>query len=189
MFTKDSSLIQQPNHIPPLTTAAHKPAAIRMVQIATPSMSYMLPPTNEILSNCHDRIVVQNLPSLLVAHTLLEDAVTITTTIDGTSQGEEEEEEEVEWILDMCCAPGGKTSHLASLVSSHAMQPRPRVRIIACDKSQSKVLQVRDTLQKLHCDTIVIPLVLDTTKCVLPSFEIQDSDVVSLTKVGHRNQI
>ena len=92
MFTKDSSLIQQPNHIPPLTTAAHKPAAIRMVQIATPSMSYMLPPTNEILSNCHDRIVVQNLPSLLVAHTLLEDAVTITTTIDGTSHGGEEEE-------------------------------------------------------------------------------------------------
>ena len=116
--------------------------------------------------------------------------MTITTTIDGTSQGgEEEEEEEVEWILDMCCAPGGKTSHLASLVSSHAIQPRPRVRIIACDKSQSKVLQVRDTLQKLHCDTIVIPLVLDTTKCVLPSFELPDSEVVSLTKVGHRNQI
>ena len=169
-------------------TTTSTTAAIHIIQRSTPTMSNVLPPTNEIFSNYDDIIVVQNLPSLLVAHTLLDDIMTLDRT------GSNNIGNDVEWILDMCCAPGGKTSHLASLLSrqgrtkhSHTTPGtqcrRPITRIIACDKSQSKILQVRDTFKKLHCDDIITPIVLDTTKCVLPSIEVHNSNETTLSKV------
>ena len=68
---------------------------------------------------------MQNLPSLLCGHVL------------DPNPGDK--------ILDMCAAPGGKTSHLAEIVKrkmrgkgNEAHQPK----IIGCDKSQNKIDQV-----------------------------------------------
>ena len=73
---------------------------------------------------------MQNLPSVICGHVV------------DPNPGEK--------ILDMCAAPGGKTSHLASILrykssnanisNSEAQICQPK--IIACDKSQNKIEQV-----------------------------------------------
>jgi hypothetical protein len=171
-------------------------AAIHMIQIAIPTttpstQSYILPPMHEILPRDHHYLVVQNLPSIVVAHALLDDSFAI--RIPAATQSLQESmlqhkdssnesttsdmcrDDDGEWMLDMCCAPGGKTSHLASLLllrqQNVSLPYRKKSTIVACDKSRTKVLHVRDALQKLGCLTnnFVIPLVLDTTKCILPT--------------------
>jgi len=99
-----------------------------------------LPPLNGILA---DKMMLQNLPSVLVAATL--------------------EPKPGETILDMCCAPGGKTSHLASLLHNDAL-------IVACDKSRKKMLAVRETMKR-NGATCVIPLALDSTHIVVNNNE------------------
>ena len=66
-------------------------------------------------------------------------------------------------ILDMCAAPGGKTSHVASLALPHLP------RIVACDKSRRKILAARDLFQRHGFANHITPLALDTTKCCFPS--------------------
>ena len=95
-----------------------------------------LPPLNGVLT---DKMMLQNLPSVVVAAAL------------QPKQGEV--------ILDMCAAPGGKTSHIASLVRNDAL-------IIACDKSRKKVLNVRENL-KIRGASCVVPLAIDSTHIVL----------------------
>jgi 16S rRNA methyltransferase RsmB/F len=162
-------------------------AAIEMVQIALPLLvttgsagaAYLLPSMNEVLLPLHDSIVVQNLPSIVVAHALLEDDV----PSDRLMRQNGVAAEPGEWILDMCCAPGGKTSHVASLCRQRGRNARDGpVTIVACDKSRKKILQVREFLQRLGClaDQLVVPLVLDTTQCVL---HMKDDDESTLTQV------
>eukprot|EP00529_Nitzschia_sp_RCC80_P027057 CAMPEP_0113522142 /NCGR_PEP_ID=MMETSP0014_2-20120614/45032_1 /TAXON_ID=2857 /ORGANISM="Nitzschia sp." /LENGTH=284 /DNA_ID=CAMNT_0000420181 /DNA_START=47 /DNA_END=901 /DNA_ORIENTATION=+ /assembly_acc=CAM_ASM_000159 len=86
-------------------------------------------------------MMLQNLPSVLVAHTLNPQPNDV--------------------ILDMCAAPGGKTSHLASLVNNDAT-------IVACDKSRKKIVLARDTFKRFGA-TCIVPLALDTTKCLADS--------------------
>jgi len=93
------------------------------------------PPLNNVLT---DKMMLQNLPSVLVARAL------------DPKRGE--------ILLDMCCAPGGKTSHMASIVRNDAL-------IVACDKSRKKVLSVRENLKQKGA-TCVIPLATDSTKLV-----------------------
>lgn len=49
---------------------------------------------------------------------------------------------EDELILDMCAAPGGKTTHIAELVKNKS-------RIIAFDKISSKISKMKDLCKKL----------------------------------------
>ena len=103
-----------------------------MISTAGPSQ----PPMNGILGN---KMILQNLPSVVVAHAL--------------------DPQPGEVILDMCCAPGGKTTHLASLMNDTGL-------IVACDKSRKKVISCREFFEaNASC---IVPLALDSTKALLP---------------------
>jgi hypothetical protein len=91
-----------------------------------------------------DKLMLQNLPSILVGHAL------------NPQPGDT--------ILDMCAAPGGKSAHLASLV-------RNRATILSCDKSRRKIVTARNLFLRLGA-TCVTPLALDTTRCVDPEMSI-----------------
>jgi len=105
---------------------------VSMIQISgTPQ-----PSLNSILVG---KMMLQNLPSVCVAHAL--------------------DPKPGEVILDMCCAPGGKTTHLASLMNNEGL-------IIACDKSRKKMVGARDFFQSMGA-TCIIPLALDSTKSLL----------------------
>ena len=106
---------------------------VRMTSIAGTSQ----PPMNGVLGT---KMILQNLPSIVVGHAL------------NPQPGEV--------ILDMCCAPGGKTTQVASLMNDIGL-------IIACDKSRRKMISCRDFFQA-HASCIV-PLALDSTKALLSS--------------------
>mmetsp|Transcript_17380 Transcript_17380/g.36703 ORF Transcript_17380/g.36703 Transcript_17380/m.36703 type:complete len:552 (+) Transcript_17380:218-1873(+) len=110
---------------------------VRMTQTAGPPQ----PPLNGVLGG---KMMLQNLPSIVVGKAL--------------------DPQKGDAILDMCCAPGGKTSHLASLMNNDGF-------IIACDKSRKKMISVRDFFQSMGA-TCIIPLALDSTKSLL---ELQSS--------------
>ncbi|MEA3364663.1 MAG: 16S rRNA (cytosine(967)-C(5))-methyltransferase RsmB [Candidatus Hydrogenedentes bacterium] len=58
-----------------------------------------------------------------------------------------------EWILDMCAAPGGKTTHIAALTEG-------RGRVAACDVSLARMQQVRQNA--LRMNTVgIYPIILD----------------------------
>ncbi|XP_078655899.1 tRNA (cytosine(72)-C(5))-methyltransferase NSUN6-like [Branchiostoma floridae x Branchiostoma belcheri] len=80
---------------------------------------YDCPPLNDVMS---DSIFLQNLPSTVAGHVL------------NPQPGET--------VLDMCAAPGGKTTHLATLMKNQGT-------VIAFDKSQGKVDKVIANGRKL----------------------------------------
>eukprot|EP01100_Stratorugosa_tubuloviscum_P005189 TRINITY_DN2354_c0_g2_i3.p1 TRINITY_DN2354_c0_g2~~TRINITY_DN2354_c0_g2_i3.p1 ORF type:complete len:293 (-),score=116.96 TRINITY_DN2354_c0_g2_i3:23-901(-) len=84
------------------------------------------PPLHSILEN---DIYLQNLPSILVSYIL--------------------DPKPGEIILDMCSAPGGKTTHIASLMNNQG-------RVIAFDKNEKKVQQVRQLCQKFGLSIVEI---------------------------------
>jgi 16S rRNA C967 or C1407 C5-methylase (RsmB/RsmF family) len=104
-----------------------------VVMIST--AGYPQPPLNGALVG---KMLMQNLPSVVVAHAL------------NPQPGEV--------VLAMCCAPGGKTTHLTSLMNDNGL-------IIACDKSRKKVITARDFFRtNASC---IVPLALDSTKELL----------------------
>lgn len=128
---------------------------------------FLLPPMNAILgsgSSSGDDFVLQNLPSVTVAHAL--------------------DPQPGDTILDMCCAPGGKTSHLASRLclmdrsndiknDKNSRNDAAATIIVACDKSRHKMVHARKLFERLGCygdntnGPTITPLALDTTQCVL----------------------
>lgn len=50
-------------------------------------------------------------------------------------------------VLDLCAAPGGKTTHLSELMGNTG-------EIVACDKSKSKVNLIKENAQRLGCKNI-----------------------------------
>lgn len=96
----------------------------------------VLPPISGMLPS---KIYFQNLPSMVVAHAL------------SPQPGDT--------IIDMCAAPGGKTSHVASLVNNEAT-------IVACDVSRRKMLSVQAMFQEMGA-TCITPIALNTTDCVI----------------------
>ena len=111
-----------------------KGVAITMSMAAKDRVGPPLPPFYGVLP---DKMMLQNLPSILVGHALNPKPHDV--------------------ILDMCSAPGGKTSHLASLVRNEAV-------IVACDMSKKKVASEKDLFLRMGA-TCVTPLALDATKC------------------------
>lgn len=112
-----------------------KGVAIQMSSKRKDRAGVLMPPLHGVMS---EKMMLQNLPSVLVAHALMP------------QQGEV--------ILDMCSAPGGKTCHIASLVRNNAT-------IVACDKSRRKMVSARNLFIKMGA-TCVSPLALDSTSCM-----------------------
>ena len=107
------------------------------------------PPMNGMLSG---DIYVQNLPSTIVAHEL------------NPQPGDV--------IIDMCAAPGGKTSHVATLMKDTGI-------LVCCDRSKKKALGLKALFDELvfRC---VVPLKMDSTHSVLPK---SDDPVLSVAQV------
>lgn len=81
-------------------------------------------------------LFLQNLPSVVVGHVL--------------------DPQPGDVVLDMCAAPGGKTTHLASLMGDEGV-------VIAFDKSEPKVAKLRVNCEKL-CIQCVKSFVFDGVK-------------------------
>jgi 16S rRNA C967 or C1407 C5-methylase (RsmB/RsmF family) len=105
---------------------------ITMLRIAGPH----LPPFNGVFVG---KMMLQNLPSAVVVHAL--------------------EPQRGDVILDMCSAPGGKTSHVASFIGNDGL-------IIACDKGRKKMIQARELFQSMGA-TCIVPIATDSTKLLL----------------------
>ncbi|KAE9077978.1 hypothetical protein PF010_g23301 [Phytophthora fragariae] len=118
------------------------------------------PPMNGVLRG---QIYVQNLPCSVVAHAL--------------------DPQEGDVILDMCAAPGGKTSHVATLM-------RNKGTLVACDRSKRKTLELRTLCDDLQLECVV-PLKMDSTHAVLPKDKVDaglaiaqgNSDFTSVAQV------
>jgi hypothetical protein len=122
-----------------------KGVAITMSLDAKDRVGPPLPPLYGVLP---DKMMLQNLPSVLVGHALNPQPNDV--------------------ILDMCSAPGGKTSHLASLVRNEAV-------IVACDKSKKKVAAAKELFVRMGASCIT-PLALDATNCCAEKESKKDGD-------------
>lgn len=79
---------------------------------------YGSPPLGGLLS---ETLFLQNLPSVLCGHLL------------GPEPGHA--------VLDMCAAPGGKTTHLATLMNDMGV-------VVALDRAENRVSKVRDNCNR-----------------------------------------
>ncbi|KAI9909787.1 hypothetical protein PsorP6_011188 [Peronosclerospora sorghi] len=120
------------------------------------------PPMNGVLPGA---IYVQNLPSAVVAHVL--------------------DPQESDVILDMCAAPGGKTSHIATLMQNRGI-------VVACDRSKRKALALRRLCEELEL-TCVVPLMMDSAHAVVPKSQVdtalalaQGNEYTSVSQVLYR---
>lgn len=96
-----------------------KGVAIRMTEPL-----YQSPSFDGVLT---DQLFLQNLPSVVVGHVL------------GPRPGER--------ILDMCAAPGGKTTHIASLMGNQGT-------VVALEKIRSKMEKIIQNAKMLQLDCI-----------------------------------
>lgn len=91
----------------------------------------------------NDVFFLQNLPSVLCSHVLAPERNGI--------------------VLDMCAAPGGKATHLATLVGNAG-------HVIAIDRSQKKIDQIKQNAEKLGL-TNICAFAYDSTKLVSEDFQ------------------
>ncbi|XP_030466851.2 rRNA (cytosine-C(5))-methyltransferase NOP2C [Syzygium oleosum] len=111
------------------------------VAVDMKSRVYRLPSFNDVLEG---EIFLQNLPSIITAHAL------------DPRKGER--------ILDMCAAPGGKTTAIAILMKDEG-------EIVAADRSHNKVLDVQKLAAELGLNCITT-YKLDALKSVCKSHEL-----------------
>ncbi|XP_066536680.1 tRNA (cytosine(72)-C(5))-methyltransferase NSUN6 isoform X2 [Hoplias malabaricus] len=97
---------------------------VRGVAIRMEEALYRSPSFDGVLPN---ELFLQNLPSIVVGHVL--------------------EPRPGERILDMCAAPGGKTTHIASLMGNKGV-------VVALEKIKSKVEKIRQNAAALQLDCI-----------------------------------
>ena len=127
--------------------------AVRIQRTAGPS----LPPMNSLVGNGREYLL-QNLPSCVVAREL---AATM---------------KESDAILDMCAAPGGKASHVASLMPTNC-------HLVAVDKSVRKVEAMAELFRNLQCNDRITSLVVNSTRIV------DERETRSVTEVREMNKM
>lgn len=104
-------------------------------------------------------MLLQNVPSALVAHVLLQDDDWNDDHASPSCSAGSQKSKLM--ILDMCAAPGGKASHVAALAAPGSAL------VVACDKSRRKVVAMRQLFQRLGVSHNTVPLMLNTTQCVI----------------------
>lgn len=114
------------------------------------------PPMNGMLPGS---IYVQNLPSTVVAHVL--------------------DPQPGDVILDMCSAPGGKSSHIATLMKNSGI-------LVACDRSKRKAIELKKLFTELEFDC-VYPLQMDSTHSVLPKSDAPPQSVAEVLAQAKKN--
>jgi len=120
----------------------------------TPSIS------TSLSSQLSSLIFLQNKPSILVGHLL------------NPQPGDN--------IIDMCASPGGKTTHIASLLQRNSSRNSQRIDksidgiIIATDRSKQKIDKINQNAVKCGVKHLVKSFVLDATKAIL-----SDNDVIN----------
>jgi 16S rRNA C967 or C1407 C5-methylase (RsmB/RsmF family) len=107
---------------------------------------------DEQLSEMKELYFMQNLPSILTTYQL---------EIDPNDR-----------CLDMCAAPGGKTTHIASLLGL-----RGHGRVIALDRSKPKIEQINRNGSRLGLSDKIEAFVQDATKA---QFEAESFDKILL---------
>ncbi|CAN1123129.1 rRNA (cytosine-C(5))-methyltransferase NOP2C [Linum perenne] len=108
---------------------------------------FKLPSFHDVLEG---EIFLQNLPSIVAAHAL------------DPQKGER--------ILDMCAAPGGKTTAIANLMKDEG-------EVVAADRSHNKVLDIQKLVAELGL-TCITTYRLDALKSVCQANESVDSGVL-----------
>ncbi|XP_015787895.1 putative methyltransferase NSUN6 [Tetranychus urticae] len=94
-------------------------------------------PAPSLYGNMNNLFFAQNFPSMVTVHAL------------EVSPGQV--------ILDMCAAPGGKTTHIASLMNLTGT-------LIACDVSKSRIDKLKANLERWEMDQFVSVFTHDCTK-------------------------
>lgn len=128
------------------TTTLSRAGIFRVAQGVAVDMNnrvFRLPSFNDVLEG---EIFLQNLPSIITVHAL------------DPQQGER--------ILDMCAAPGGKTTAIAILM-------KDKGEVIAVDRSHNKVLDIQKLAAEMGLNCITT-YKLDALKSVCPKGESID---------------
>ena len=97
------------------------------------------PPLNELVQSLGGKYFAQNLPSMFAAHALCPKPGEI--------------------VCDMCAAPGGKSTHLASLMQGRGI-------VIALDRSRSKVARIQRLANLQGYGHVVFSFCANSTKVV-----------------------
>ncbi|KAL5496948.1 hypothetical protein EMCRGX_G013328 [Ephydatia muelleri] len=113
--------------------SANRGTAIKMVDPL-----YAAPSLNAELS---DVVFIQNLPSIVASHVL--------------------DPQPGETILDMCASPGGKTTHIATLM-------RDKGCLIALDKTAPKIFKLKQNVERFRL-SLVHCFIFDSTKALYKS--------------------
>lgn len=114
--------------------------------IMTRTCHFQCPRINdEMLKPLSDLYLMQNLPSILTVHQL---------EIAANDK-----------CLDMCAAPGGKTTHIASILAGLNGQGH----VLAFDKSKPKIQQIEANGQRFGVSDKITAAVQDSVRADLPS--------------------
>ncbi|KAK2971621.1 hypothetical protein RJ640_017738, partial [Escallonia rubra] len=128
------------------------------VAVAMSNRVFTLASFNDVLKG---EIFLQNLPSIITAHAL------------DPQQGER--------ILDMCAAPGGKTTAIAMLM-------KDKGEVVAVDRSHNKVLDIQKLAAEMGLNCITT-CKLDALKAVRQKTEPNDrTSVSSIEAMGSTSQ-
>ena len=103
-----------------------------------------------ILEHVQGKYLMQNLPSILTVHQL--------DILDESAKKDAKYK-----CLDMCAAPGGKTTHIASLLGKQGL-------VLAFDKSMAKIQQINNMAKRFQLQDRIDAQVQDATKVDLDTY-------------------